>query len=226
MIYVHQFNTVRDANFGRLYDAIQETALPIAERLGVRLLGYWDTIPSCGPWPEAVAVWEYDDFGHYIRVTEAMHGAGREPDAKKWVEQRGEFISKTDALVGYKSALSKTADELVASGLKAPLCVHEYVECKPARQAEYIEMMEEMWFRRVAEPAGRSLIGAYWSPWKNTRAMLIWGQGETWADCNPMGKGAVWENDVNFNIWQTVGQALREDWDDRFMVPAPFSPIR
>jgi hypothetical protein len=226
MIYVHQFNRIRDGKFDKLWEAVQETGLPVAEQLGVRLLGYWETVPTSGPWPEAVAVWEYDDFGHYIKVTEALHSAGREPAAKKWMEQRGEWITATDALVCYKSALSPTAEELHGSGLRAPFCTHEYVHCKPARQAEYLELLEEMWWRRVAEPAGRSIIGLYWSPWKNTRAINIWGQGETWEECNPMGKGAVWENDVNMKIWQTIGQQIRTDWDDRFMVPAPFSPIR
>jgi hypothetical protein len=226
MIYVHQINTIRDGKFAKLYEAVQETAAPIAERLDVRLLGYWETLPSQGLWPQTVAVWEFDDFSHYVRVTEALHGSNREADAQRWLEQRGEWITSTESLLCYKSALSPTAAELQASGLRAPLCTHEYVHCKPARQAEYLELCEEMWWRRVAEPAGRSLIGLYWSPWKNTRAINIWGQGETWEECNPMGRTAAWENDVNFDIWQTLGQAIRDDWDDRFLVPAPFSPIK
>lgn len=226
MIYVHQFNRVRNANFTGLYQAVQETALPIAENLGVRLLGYWETLPSQGFWPETVAVWEFDDFGHYIKVTEALHGSGREPAAQKWAEQRGEWITSTESSLCYASKASPTVEQLVSSGLRAPLCTHEYVHCMPARQAEYLELLEEMWWRRVAEPAGRSVIGLFWSPWKNTRAINIWGQGETWEECNPMGRAAVWEDDVDFRIWQTLGQQIRTDWDDRFIVPAPFSPIR
>jgi hypothetical protein len=27
-------------------------------------------------------------------------------------------------------------------------------------------------------------------------------------------------------IWQTLGREIRTDWDDRFLLPAPFCPIR
>lgn len=226
MIYVHQFNTVRDGKFAALYKALEESGLPVVERLGVRLYGYWETLPSQGRWPLAIAVWEFDDFGHYVGATEAMHGTGREPDAAQWAEHRGEWISATDALVCYKSGLTKTAAEHAAAGTSAVLCCHEYVHCMPARQAEYLETLEEMWWRRVAEPAGRSLIGLFWSPWKNARAINIWGQGATWEASNPMGTANVWEHDKNVDLWQRLGQQIRTDWDDAFMVPAPFSPIR
>jgi len=27
-------------------------------------------------------------------------------------------------------------------------------------------------------------------------------------------------------IWQTLGRGIRTDWDDRFLLPAPFCPIQ
>src|ERR1035437_1642641 len=201
-IYVHQINRLRPGALPGLYAATEETVLPLATRYDVRLLGYWEVLPSQGTWPETIAVWEFDDFAHYTKVLAAVHGTAHDSDARKWMEQRGEWIASTEGLLCYKSPASPTVEELVQKGLRAVLCCHEYVQCAPARQAEYLELVEEMWWKRVAEPGGRSLIGLFWSPWKNTRAINIWGQGETWEAVNPMGTGAVWERDRNFQVWQ------------------------
>jgi len=96
----------------------------------------------------------------------------------------------------------------------------------PYRQAEYLKILEDFWWKRVAEPAGRQIVGLYYSPWKNTRAINIWGLGEDWEQCAPMGKGDSWLENPDVNLWQTLGREIRTDWDDRFMVPAPFSTVR
>ena len=96
----------------------------------------------------------------------------------------------------------------------------------PARQAEYLEILEEMWWRRVAQPWGRSLIGLYYSPWKNTRAINVWGQGEDWESARAYPDMLAPEIERDLKIWQTLGREIRTDWDDRFLVPSPFSAIR
>ena len=227
MIYLHEMHRVRPGCMPDLFDAVETRFLPLAQRHDMRLVGYWQVPPGHGTSPTAVAVWELDDFAHYTRLLERMYG-GRDsdPELRGWYEGTHEWIESTDGMICYPSRLTPSVAEITERGLNAKLCTHELIHCEPARQAEYLELCEEMWWRRVAEPAGRSLIGLYWSPWKNTRAICIWGQGAEWEDVNPYGDGESWESDVNMEIWQKLGREIRKDWDDRFLVPAPFSTVR
>lgn len=227
MLYLHEIHRVRPGRLPGLLDAVERDWLPIAGRHGIRLVGYWQVPPGQGTWPETVAVWELDDFAHYVEVTRRGYDLdGVDAELRGWHDNLGEWVDHTDGLVCFKSELSPTVSEIRERGLRARMCSHEMVHCAPARQAEYLALCEEMWFRRVAEPAGRSIVGLYWSPWKNTRAVCIWGQGAEWPDVNPFGRQESWTRDRDFAVWQTLGREIRTDWDDRFLVPAPFSTVR
>jgi hypothetical protein len=224
LLYWHEVNRVRPGQAGALLEAVEKDFLPLAQSVGMRMVGYWQVAPGLGTSPETVAVWELDDFGHYVNVVrERFEGGG---PLGAWFEGQGEWVLSSEGLLCFPSALTPTVAEINARGLRAKLCSHEMIHVQPARQAEYLALAEEMWFRRVAEPAGRSIVGLYWSPWKNTRAICIWGQGAEWEDVNPFGKEAAWSADTDFQIWQTLGREIRTDWDDRFLVPTSFSTVR
>ena len=227
MIYLHEMHRVKAGQLDGLLEAVEREYLPLAEKHGIRQVGYWQVPPGHGTWPTTVAVWELDDFLHYTRVLSRLYGdRDPDPELRAWHEGLGRFVESTDGMVCYPSKLTPTVAQIRERGMRAALCSHELVHCEPARQAEYLELCEEMWWRRVAEPSGRSLIGLYWSPWKNTRAICIWGQGESWDDVAPYGREESWKANVDFDIWQKLGREIRKDWDDRFLVPAPFSTIR
>ncbi len=226
MLYWHEINRVRPTRMGALLEAVERDFLPIAERYGMRQVGYWQVAPGLGATPETVSVWELDDFGHYVDVVrQRFEGKQRRPRA---VVRRRRGVGRHQARVScaFPSELTPTVAQIKERKLRAKLCSHEMIHVQPARQAEYLRLCEEMWFRRVAEPAGRSIVGLYWSPWKNTRAICIWGQGEEWEDVNPFGKEEAWVADTDFEIWQTLGREIRTDWDDRFLVPTSFSTVR
>jgi hypothetical protein len=222
-IYIHHINRLRSGHMDPLFEATASEGLALASRYNVRLIGYWHTVLGHGSWPETVAVWELDDFSHYISVMKAQ-AEGADRAIQHWLERRSEWIASTESLLCHKSSLTPTFEEMSGRAMKAKLVVHEVVHTQPARQAEYLELCEEMWWRRVAEPSGRSLIGLYWSPWKNTVAINIWGRGEEWEEIAPM--SAPKPENRDFQIWQTLGREVRTDWDDRFLLPAPFCPIR
>jgi hypothetical protein len=207
-----------------LLEAVERELLPLAESYGMRQVGYWQVAPGLGTTPETVAVWELDDFGHYVEVVRQRF-EGKKADLGQWFDGVGEWVTSSESLLCFPSALTPTVDQIKESGLSAKMCSHEMIQVQPARQAEYLRLCEEMWFRRVAEPAGRSIVGLYWSPWKNTKAICIWGQGEEWDLVNPFGKEEVWVADPDFEIWQTLGREIRTDWDDRFLVPVSFSTV-
>ena len=227
MLYIHEIHKVKPGAMEGLLEAVERDYLPLAARYRIRMLGYWQVAPGQGSWPETVAVWELDDFAHYVEITKRTLGNGEsDPALRNWHHGLGEWVTSSDALICLPSRLSPTVEQVTQRGMKAKMCTHEMIHCEPARQAEYLALVEEMWWKRVAEPSGRSLIGLYYSPWKNTRAVNIWGQGEEWDDVNPFGKSASWGEDTNVTLWQTLGREIRKDWDDRFIVPVSFSTIR
>ena len=176
MLYWHETNRVRPTRMGALLEAVETDFLPIAESYGMRQVGYWQVAPGLGATPETVAVWELDDFGHYVDVVRQRF-EGTKGDLAQWFDGVGEWVETSESLLCFPSELTPTVAQIKERNLRAKLCSHERIHVQPARQAEYLRLCEEMWFRRVAEPAGRSIVGLYWSPWKNTRGHLHLGPG-------------------------------------------------
>jgi hypothetical protein len=226
-VYVHEIHRLRHADVTGLYEAIESRGLPLYAKHDVELVGYWETVMGQGPSPETIAVWEFRDFTHY---TEFLRATYDPPDGDRslrdWHYARSEWIESTDSHLCFGASACPSVAELRQSGVRARLINHETVSTAPNRQAEYAELLTEMWWKRCAEPAGRSLIGLYYAPWKNTRAFNIWGQGESWEAVDPWGRGAGWYETKDVQIWSTLGLEVRKDFDDRFAVPAPFSTVR
>ena len=77
MIYLHEINQVRPGRLDAFLDAVEHDYLPIAERLSIRMVGYWTVPPGHGSWPETIAVWELDGYEHHVDLIRARHDRGR-----------------------------------------------------------------------------------------------------------------------------------------------------
>ncbi|HPG25713.1 MAG: NIPSNAP family protein [Spirochaetaceae bacterium] len=229
-IYIHEINRLRSGRKTELYQAMESRGVPLYQKHGVELVGYWETIMGHGPWPETISLWEFENFGHYenfLRSTYAPSDGNF--DLRDWQEEKSEWYSGTDSYLCLASSATPSVADHRKSGIKAKMIVHETMHTEPNRQAEYCEIATEMFWRRVAEPAGCALIGIFFSPWKNTRAFNFWGMAEEWEDLNLRGvqaDGKAWYDAEDSKLWNTLGLAIRSDFDDRFAVPAPFSTVR
>lgn len=227
MIYLHEINQLRPGKLDAFLHAVEHDYLPIAERLNIRMVGYWTVPPGHGSWPETIAVWELDGYEHQVDLIRARHDAARlDEGLKGWDASLGEWVQRTDGMVCLPSTMTPTVAQIKERGLRAPLVTHELIHNEPGRQEEYLNTVQEFYFKRVASIAGRSIIGLYWSPWKNTRTVCIWGQGETWDTVYPRGKGEHFKTDDESVMWKSLGLQLRKDWDDRWIVPTSFSTVR
>src|ERR1019366_1175227 len=94
-----------------LFEATASEGLALASRYNVRLIGYWHTVLGHGSWPETVAVWELDDFSHYVSVMKAQ-SEGVDRSIQDWLERRSEWIESTESLLCHKSALTPTFEEI------------------------------------------------------------------------------------------------------------------
>jgi len=64
-----------------------------------------------------------------------------------------------------------------------------------------------------------------YSPWNNRRAIKIQGMGPEWDDLRPWSTD-YGEHNADFAMWMKMAPALRDDCNDGFLVPAPFSTAR
>lgn len=225
-IYIHQVNTLRTARTAGLFKAMQEECIPAYADHGLQLYGYWETAPGQGIGPETVEIWELPSFDAYSKFIGAAYSDRADPRLRKWFERRDEWISSIDSMLCISHPKSPTVAQLKANKTKAKLVVHEIVHTEPSRQLDYLDTMYKLWWKPVAEPGGRSLLGLMYSPWNNRRAINIWGMGEEWDNLPIIGKGSSFQSD-EYYVWVSmVGHALRDDWVDRFLVPTSFSPVR
>jgi hypothetical protein len=229
-VYVHQVHTLRSrAAVPQLLDAVEHEYLPLVAALDVRLVGYWETSAVQGRTNETVAVWELDDYRHLQRFSRALHGGDADGrDLRAWRDREADWVTHTESLVCEPGSTSPTVADLTAGGVRAALCCHETVICKPWRHMEYPERLADMWSTRFNDnpdaPKGRTTVGLYYAKWSNTIAINIWSYGPDWDSVviwDP-----EWEKEPGFTLWNTLGREIREDFDDRFLVPAPFSTVR
>lgn len=223
-VYIHTINKLRTARTADYHKALEAECLPAFREHGLDLHASWETGPGQGRGPETIEIWELRDFKVYSAFVAASHGDKADPRLQKWRETRDQWVAESDNMLCLPHPRSPTLAEIVANKTRAKLIVHEFVHTAPSMQAEYLDGIYRLWWK-VAEPAGRSLLGLYYSPWNNRRAINIWGVGKEWDNLPLWGANYSYDSD-EFRLWMTMGHALRDDWDDRFMVPAPYSPIR
>jgi hypothetical protein len=91
-------------------------------------------------------------------------------------------------------------------------------------QADYLDGMVRMWWK-IADSAGHVVLALLYSPWNCRRAIKIQGMGPEWDDLRPWSTN-YGDHSADFALWMKMAPALRDDYNDRFLVPAPFSTAR
>ena len=104
------------------------------------------------------------------------------------------------------------------------MCLHSTIRTWPGKSREYVEQLQKLW-RPVAEKQGLWMVGSYYSPWRNREVFNIWGD-EKWSMVQLGDISSDWKDEAgDTHTWVEMGLAVRDDYDDRFMVALPFSPI-
>jgi hypothetical protein len=222
-IYIHVINKLRNFRYDEFFEAMTAECLPLYDEHGVRLHGCWESAPGQGQGPETIEVWELKDFDVYSRFLAASRSGG-DPRLRTWQRLRDEWVATNESMLCLPHPASPTTAQLAANGTKAKLVLHDDVHTNPSMQAEYLDGMMKHWWK-LAEGVGHVLIGLYYSPWHNRRAIRIQGMGPEWDDLRIWNQNYSGDTD-DFRLWMSMSLALRDDFNDRFMMPAPFSPIK
>ncbi len=223
-IYIHAISKLRNANYDEFYAAIEAECLPIYAEHGLNLHCCWESAPGQGESPELVEIWELRDFAAYSAFVAASHGTGRDPRLRAWQRLRADWVSSSDSMLCLAHPVSPTIAELKERGVKAKLVLHETIHTNPSRQPDYLDAMVQMWWK-IAEGVGHTVLALLYSPWNNRRAIKIQGMGPEWDDLRPWSTD-YGEHNADFAMWMKMAPALRDDYNDRFLVPAPFSTAR
>src|SRR5690606_1527800 len=126
----------------------------------------------------------YRHLERFARAALAADGTGDK--FRAWRQREEEWVVRTDGLICEHGMACPTVAQLVESGVRGAMCVHEVVETQPYRHMEYPQRLAEMWGRRFAaneeDPKNRAMVGLYYAKWTNTVAINIWSIGSTLDD--------------------------------------------
>ena len=223
-IYIHVINKLRNSRIRELFAAMAAECLPVYAEHGAELHNCWQSAPGQGRGPETVEVWELKDFPAYTAFVAASHGDKADPRIEAWLRMRDEWVESYDAMLCMPHPASPTIAELKERGVKAKLVVHELVHTMSSKQGDYLDGLHKIW-GPVSRAAGRTLLALLYSPWNNRCAINIFGVGGELDDL-PLWAGNYGHDKDEFQVWMTMAHSLRDDYNDRFLVPAPFSTAR
>ncbi len=222
MLYLHETMNVVPGQAENYAASLERLWLPVAKQRDLRLLGYWNTVGTTGRWPESVAVWEMDDWAHYGRLRESQYEeAHKDKGLAEWTAKAWQWRSGGFDRILYPGPGCPALRELVASGVKGKVFLHEIIKCVPGKAPEYVAtVIKEYW--PIARRRGLEPVGSYRVAFRNAEALNIWAvkDWQTWVKLQQSQP-----HDAEFQQWMTRRMDLRTDWESKLMTPVSWNPL-
>jgi hypothetical protein len=198
-----------------------EAALPQIEALGIRLQGAFQTAGTTGRWNEVFVYWEFDGWEHYGRALNERIGAAAVSDLADpdWVLRTG-----GSSIAMNPSKYCPTLGQLLDSGVRGNVFLHEYIHVVPGKREEYVQHYVDAYLEATRK-AGRELVGL-WGMQKSANDVLILLAMKDW-DAVAYSRTAKPDAYAE-KPWRTSAPVLRSDYDLRMLVPGPkpVNPLR
>lgn len=228
-VYIHELIDVTGHNRARYMQHMTANWCPIGRKERNQLcFGVWATIGSTGRWPEVVNMWELDGWDGLVANFEHETTGGRDQDpalAEWWVAAASLRRGGVDRIV-VPEPWSPPIDELIASGVRGEVYLHELVTVPAGAAPRFLEAVAE-----VAVPAHRELgaepVGAFRVTGVNdSEAVLLWALPDwaAWAGVEQAWLAAP--SDGPLHDWRRRTLDLGADWRRWAMVDAPLAPLR
>lgn len=221
MFYIQEITKLMPGRFDEFVKATETEQVPLYHDLGFRLAAYWETVHTQGYWPEAISLWEMDDFQAYARICASQYSKGALGKRyRNWQAHLGTLATECRGLVLWPSSGTPSLEQMQKSGKQASPCLHKTVIANPNKSWQYMEQVQKL-YAPAAGRYGSWMVGSYFEVW-GTRATSIWAL-EGW---EAVGKHQQeMRGDPDILTWSEVSIALLHDWEDRLLVHLPFSPI-
>lgn len=216
-VYIHEIAKVKNGKLAELRDAVRDEFVPLARKYGLASVGYWETAPSQGNWPETLELWEFPDFKVYLKYLDATR---TDPALIAWQERKGSLISRSVSELCMRGPKTKTAAEAKALFSEHKVWIHEMVEVPPSKQHDYVRMIETFVRRQLP----RETLGNYIPGFNNRLVINIAPKGDSFANSD---LGKYWPGDTEYkddekrkqSLWMMLGTQVRLGWEDRFLIP-------
>ncbi|MEV8631988.1 hypothetical protein AB0395_10055 [Streptosporangium sp. NPDC051023] len=137
---------------------------------GGRCIANWVPVFLTGQWPQIIGFWQmpggWDGFAkHFDTHTELFH----EPLDRWYGERSGGFDR---VLVG--TDYTPTLDEILASGTRAPVVLHETVRLRPGDAPKYLRLLGDV-KEALGDRYGFGVLGGYEVAFRNqSEAVVVW----------------------------------------------------
>lgn len=212
-IYLHETSTIDGGGKEAYLEAVRTGWAPYAEATrGMRLVWLGSTVGSTASWPETMALWELDDWAHFVAVCDRMYTerCGDET-LEAWWRESFRYRKRATSQVLIGAPYSPTLAQLLERGVSGTTYGFASYQTVPGRVDDLLRALERR--AEIDERRGRFLIGAYEVALTNDRAYAIW------AHAGLVEAGAYQEalpGDAEIAAWQRsvegVLVASREVW--------------
>lgn len=221
-IYQHETIQVVPGKAEEYYEALKNLWLPVAAKRNFRCVGFWTTIGSTGRWPEAIALWEIEDWRHYGRLRASQFEKGvKDRGLAEWVDKAWQWRSGGFDRILIPGQGSPSLDDLLKQGVKGKIFVHEIVKCVPGKVDAYVDSVIKDYYP-IARRRGLQPVGTYRVAFRNAEALNIWAvkDWETWATLQESQA-----HDTELQQWMKERMDLRTDWESKLLTPVSWCPL-
>jgi hypothetical protein len=224
-VYIHELIDIHGRSRAEYMRHMTVNWVPIAiEERNQRCFGVWGTVGSTGRWPEVVNLWELDgwdglaaNFAH-----ELSHPSLQDPSLATWWAEAAALRRGGVDRILVPAPWTQPIDDLVASGVRAPVYAHEIISLRPGASRDFLDALRDQG-RGMIGGLGLRLVGAFETAMVNdSECITIWAIPDwpTWANFERAARAEA------MRPWRDTLDSLGADWRRTLMVEAPTSTLR
>jgi hypothetical protein len=231
-IYIHELVEIVGANRAKYMHHMTAVWAPVRRDHQQTSLGVWAEVGSTGNWPRVVTMWEHDGWdglAFHLGYESSGQKQGQsnalgqmEPAEREWWARATEFrVGGRDRILR-PTAWTRTAEELIAAGVRGAVYAYERVWTPPNRSGDYIRLLEDRGLDAYRE-FGFEIIGAYENALINGReCFMFWAIPEwpAWAEFE-----RAWSSGGALSAFRAGSEGFVDRFERRLLTDNPLNPL-
>jgi hypothetical protein len=219
-IYQHETVDVVPGMLREYFEGLRQLYLPIGEERGLHLVGFFQTSGNSGRWPEAVALWEVDDWETHVwqRKTAGRH-AGLHQYMKDALQWRTGGFDRILVPVSF-SPRPPRRPQTRSSGA---IFLQQTFLAHPGEVGEFLKNVEQHVVPQAA--AAELMLEAFWrSTFRPLEYLALWSMADWDAYGRVLGRRDANDEASNLPGMEAAWPQLT-DLEEKVLIPASFSPL-
>lgn len=187
--------------------------LPLMQKRGLRLAGFWQTSAFDGPGDEFFVFWEFDASSEMVALTKALDSWEEgDPDLQAARDDLSMLVSRQEGLTHLGSAESLDIAAQRREGLSLRRCLLEHVDLVPNQHALF-EKALRINYLRLLEGSGIRLVGVYRPQLFSIKAVVLWDV----EDFSRLSRLDEIESTAEFRHWNNIATTFRTATSGRLL---------